>query len=244
MNLALKKEQPAQRCEICHQADMFDPTTNSCMRCSMIKPFSPSVPTKSASNISSTALPSLPFFQRYGQTNSLVEKFQAIFNFSWIIIIIGMLLLSIISFMGMPLLGTIIFVILLTLVAGLAYQLKSQTGDTRAAQKAQIELRIEWLTKNVAPLAYTLFIKTEAVGKEWHYYACLYLRDQDTESNPVYRLPVVRPNWDMDSIFNAYLPANVYFDPAGWMAVIYTPQGRLVSLNYLPAASQTYLLED
>ena len=238
MNLALKKEQPAQRCEICHQADRFDLATNSCVRCATITPFSPNALAKRASSAS------LPFFQRYGQTNSLAEKFQETLNFSGIIMIVGLLLLSIIAFLGMPLLGTIVFCMVLTLIAGLTYRLNRQTTATRAAQKAQIELRIRWIRESFAPLAYTLFIKTETSGKEVRYYACLYLRDQDTESKPVYQLPIVRPSWDIDSIFNCYLPANVYFDPAGWMAIIYTPQGRLVSLNYLSAASQAYLLED
>jgi hypothetical protein len=35
--LQIKKEYPAQRCEICHQADCFDPVANVCTRCQSVQ---------------------------------------------------------------------------------------------------------------------------------------------------------------------------------------------------------------
>ena len=35
-HLQIKKEFPAQRCEICHQADCFDPIANVCTRCQSV----------------------------------------------------------------------------------------------------------------------------------------------------------------------------------------------------------------
>lgn len=36
-HLQIKKEYPAQRCEICHQADCFDPAANVCTRCQSVQ---------------------------------------------------------------------------------------------------------------------------------------------------------------------------------------------------------------
>lgn len=37
MNICVKKESPAKRCEICHQTDCFDPIYNKCHRCNNIQ---------------------------------------------------------------------------------------------------------------------------------------------------------------------------------------------------------------
>lgn len=37
MNVKLKNEGLPTRCEICHKADLFDPTSNYCKRCSILK---------------------------------------------------------------------------------------------------------------------------------------------------------------------------------------------------------------
>src|ERR1044071_2945658 len=35
-NITIRKETPPERCEICHQADQFDPETQKCRRCSSL----------------------------------------------------------------------------------------------------------------------------------------------------------------------------------------------------------------
>jgi hypothetical protein len=35
-NITIRKETPPERCEICHQADQFDPATQECGRCSSL----------------------------------------------------------------------------------------------------------------------------------------------------------------------------------------------------------------
>jgi hypothetical protein len=37
MNIAVKNQSPAKRCEICHQTDCFDPIYNNCHRCNNVQ---------------------------------------------------------------------------------------------------------------------------------------------------------------------------------------------------------------
>lgn len=60
-HLQIKREFPAQRCEICHQADCFDPASNLCTRCQSVQSV------YGIEVVSEQQLKQVDYFQREGE---------------------------------------------------------------------------------------------------------------------------------------------------------------------------------
>lgn len=99
MDLRVKAESLPERCEICHQSDLFDPQTNYCHRCSPAK-----------ANLQAQAEKRLAMDSRPTRSPFL-NKVGAACSVAWLsIVLVAKLLAGVLWFLGLFLGGLVLFV--------------------------------------------------------------------------------------------------------------------------------------
>lgn len=217
-SFALKKELAAQRCEICHQTDMFEPQTNHCGRChQLLVSFELFPPHTIASST----------FQHYrflAKVEIWVQQPNLIILFFFLAILFGFGLIS---------LGILEGFSCIVIVAPLLgfYWTYLVTFKEQFDPLQHLNQRIKWLEQHIPPVDFILTIRP-ITNEPQACFACLHSSSDATTDKPNYQYKIVRPSWYEETQFTS-LPAKVCFDSQEEEYVlISTDRGRIISSRH------------